>query len=100
MSGVDWNTISTTVAVILAIAVGYLYPKIRILNKTIVLKKTQVEKVKGILDMIEKAISDGKITPDETKAIVNKIKSVFETNDANEIEEIIKLVMSMIEKEG
>ena len=100
MTGTDWNTISTIISVGLAIIVGYLYPKLHLANKTIVLNNKQKEEAKGLIDTIEKAIADGRITPDETRQIILKTKDLFETKKSEEIGEVVNTVMSMIEKEA
>ena len=99
MTGVDWNIISTGIAVILAIAVGYLVPKIRALNKTIYLNQKQKEAANQLMEEIRKAIADGKITPSEQIEILKKVEEVFQTKRAEEIEDIINAIISAIKKE-
>ena len=99
MTGVDWNTISTAVAVILAIAVGYLAPKIRALNKTIYLNQKQKEAASQLMGEIRKAIADGKITPSEQIDILKKFEEVFQTQKAEEIGDIINAVLAAVRKE-
>lgn len=97
MSGIDLNSVSTIIATILAIFVGYMYPKIKLLHKTIVLNKAQVVKLKSIIETLNKAISDGKITPEETKQIITKIEGLFETKESGELEEVAKVIIGMLE---
>ena len=98
MTGIDVTNISTIVATILAIFVGYMYPKMKFLNKTIVLNKAQVTKLKSIIDTMNKAISDGKITPAETKQIISKIEGLFETKKSEELESVANVILNMMEK--
>ena len=92
----DWNLVFDIVIIALGIALGYAYPKIRALNKTIYLNQKQKEAAKKFIAEFKKAVADGKITPQEQIQLIKQFESIFETQRTEEIEQIIEDILAYL----